>query len=272
MEVLADLLPQVVRLVESAAVLILEEYARYEHGGDVTLKSDRSPLTNADLASHRLLTAGLGALVPRYPVLSEEGADVPFAERERWPRFWLVDPLDGTREFLDRNGEFTINVALIERDTPLLGVVNAPALGETYEAARGVGARARSAQAPEPRPIHVADYRSAEHLRIVVSRSYSDPATEAFVASFPGAERRSIGSALKLCKIADGSAHLYPRFGPTMEWDIAAADCIVREAGGTVTDLAGEPLRYNKRDLHNPFFVAAGNPSPPWQTHLPHGR
>lgn len=260
------LLPQVVRLAEAAGEIVMNEYRRLGTSGPevLAIKDDASPLTAADLASHRLLGAGLAALEPSYPILSEEGASVPYEERARWERLWLVDPLDGTKEFLTRNGEFTINVALIERNVPVLGVVHAPALGKTYWATRSDGAFLRDG-ATAVRRIGVADYRKAARITVVVSRSHAGPTTDAFIAAIGNCEHKAVGSALKLCKVAEGSAHLYPRFGTTMEWDVAAAHCVVREAGGTITDLGGRELRYNKPDLRNPFFIVAGNPPFPWQ-------
>lgn len=266
---LEALLPQILRLAGAAGERIIVEYDRPVINGKrdgVTLKADRSPLTAADMVSHRELAAGLAGLQPPlYPVLSEEGALPSYEERARWNRFWLVDPLDGTKEFLNRNGEFTVNVALIEGNMPVLGVVHAPALGLTYWAGRGLGAFVRDETAGTSRRISVADYRTAPKVKVIVSRSHVGPLTEAFLTALGPHEREDVGSSLKLCRIAEGSAHLYPRFGPTMEWDVGAAHCIVREAGGTVTDLAGRELQYNKRDLHNPFFMAAGHPPFPWQ-------
>ena len=183
--------------------------------------------------------------------------------RQAWRRFWLVDPLDGTREFIKRNGEFTVNIALIEDGAPVLGVVHAPALELTYWAARGRGAF-KQAGLSEPVAIRACDYRSTG-LRIVASRSHAGEVLPRFLAALGDPPCVSQGSSLKLCLVADGTANLYPRFGPTMEWDVAAAHCIVNEAGGSVTAVDGAPLRYGKADLHNPWFVVAGNPAYPWQ-------
>lgn len=261
------LLPSVMRLVEAAGNLVLTEYDRLVGGsaGVVRLKADQSPFTTADAASHRLLAEGLAALDLRYPIVSEEGASPAYEERASWERFWLVDPLDGTKEFLSRNGEFTVNVGLIEHGMPILGIVHAPALKKTYWAARGLGAWLRDEPSAAPRRLHVADYRKAAMLKVVVSRSHPGPLIDGFLGAIGACQCENIGSSLKFCRIAEGSAHLYPRFGPTMEWDVAAAHCIVREAGGIVTDLAGRELHYNKADLHNPFFVVAGDPAFGWQ-------
>ena len=271
---LTSLLPHILRLAETAGKAVMVEYDRLAISGQrgaVTLKADHSPLTAADIASHRELAAGLAGLQPpQYPVLSEEGALPPYEERARWNRFWLVDPLDGTKEFLKHNGEFTVNIALIERNMPVLGVVHAPALGLTYWAGYGLGAFVRNDTAGTSQQIYVADYRTVSKLKVIVSRSHAGSLIESFLTALGPHECESVGSSLKLCRIAEGSAHLYPRFGPTMEWDVGAAHCIVREAGGTVTDLVGQELQYNKRDLHNPFFIAAGHPPFPWQ-HLVNG-
>ncbi|MFT0813732.1 3'(2'),5'-bisphosphate nucleotidase CysQ [Synechococcus sp. OH20] len=252
MQDLADLLPRVSRLSETAGQAILEIYRQDQI--QVRDKTDFSPLTEADLAAHHLILQGLQDLTPGIPVLSEECGGIPYSERQQWRQFWLVDPLDGTREFIGRNGQFTVNIALVEAGIPILGVVHAPALGLTYRAAQGLGAykgkepiRARPpAQAP---------------LQVVVSRSHRSPETEQFLERlrrrYGSLEVKSVGSALKFCLVAEGSAHLYPRFGPTLEWDTAAAHCIVEQAGGSVTNLQGDPLRYNKPELHNPPFVAA---------------
>ncbi|MEW6325436.1 MAG: 3'(2'),5'-bisphosphate nucleotidase CysQ [Nitrospirota bacterium] len=261
---LKALLPQVVALADRAGALIMTVYEQTDPG--VSYKADDSPLTRADMASHRLLMEGLSGLPPRWPVLSEESRAIPPEERQAWPRYWLVDPLDGTKEFIKRRNEFTVNVALIENHEPVLGVVYAPALKVCYYAARGVGAWKRQNDQP-PVAIRVADYR-ANGLKMVVSRSHAGGETEALVRKLDPAECISIGSSLKLCLVAEGRAHLYPRLGPTMEWDIAAAQCVVEAAGGTATDFSGNPLRYNKPSLENPNFIVCGYPPFPWRDYL----
>jgi 3'(2'), 5'-bisphosphate nucleotidase len=262
---LVSLLPKVVSLAEKAGEAVMEVYTR----GDFETtykKEDDSPLTRADLASHRLLVDGLRALTPWWPVLSEESKDVPYAERQAWERYWLVDPLDGTKEFIKRRDEFTVNVAMIERGEPALGVVYAPAMEELYYAARDQGSfKRRGDQSPER--IAVSDYRTGG-VTIVVSRSHAGAEVEALVRKIGPSESLSIGSSLKLCLVADGRAQLYPRLGPTMEWDIAAAQCVVEEAGGLVTDLSGRRLHYNKPSLQNPPFIVCGAPPFPWQEYL----
>jgi len=262
---LEALLPRVVALAEKAGAAVMEVYA----SGDFETtykKEDASPLTRADLASHRLLAEGLRALTPAWPVLSEESKEVPYPKRQSWKRYWLIDPLDGTKEFIKRRDEFTINVALIKRGEPALGVVYAPAMEELYYAARGLGSFKRKGEEP-PERIVAGDYRTGG-VTVVVSRSHAGARVEDLVRKINPAESLSIGSSLKLCLVAEGRAHLYPRLGPTMEWDIAAAQCVVEEAGGTVTDLSGRRLRYNKPSLENPPFIVCGAPPFPWQEYL----
>lgn len=218
-------------------------------------KSDGSPLTAADLASHHAIVAGLQRLTPELPVLSEESAAAEYETRRLWRRYWLVDPLDGTKEFIKRNGEFTVNIALIEDGVPVMGVVHAPVLDVTYYAERGRGAFVQRGDAPAT-PIRAVLHAKGEPAKVVASRSHSDERTTALLARLGEHECVSMGSSLKLCLVAEGGAHLYPRLGPTMEWDTAAAHAVVIEAGGVVLDSAGDPLQYNKSDLHNPeFFV-----------------
>jgi 3'(2'), 5'-bisphosphate nucleotidase len=257
-----DLLDQVASIARRAGANIMEIYAREDHG--TTLKDDASPLTLADEASHNTIVEGLAKLEPRLPILSEEAEAASPVVRAGWSRFWLVDPLDGTKEFIKRNGEFTVNNALIGR--PVLGVVYAPVLDLMYQAAEGHGAF-KGIGGDKPEPIAVSDYRSVG-LRVVASRSHAGELMPRFLALAGDPECVSKGSSLKLCLVADGTANLYPRFGPTMEWDVAAAHAIVAEAGGQVVDPAGAPLRYNKDDLHNPWFIVEGNPPFPWQSAL----
>jgi len=200
--------------------------------------------------------------------ISEEGAIAPYEARTRWPRFWLVDPLDGTKEFLQHNGEFTVNIALVEGEAPVLGVVYAPALDLLYVAGRGLGAWKHATGA---RPIRLASSPPppGEPLVVVESRSHPSPDLEAFLRTIKVARRVQAGSAIKFCLVADGSADIYPRFGPTMEWDTAAAQCVVEAAGGRVTDLDRQPLVYNKSSLLNPSFMVIGAGDYDWYRHLP---
>jgi 3'(2'), 5'-bisphosphate nucleotidase len=194
--------------------------------------------------------------------LSEENADIPFAERQQWSRYWLVDPLDGTKEFIAGRDEYTVNIALIENGCPILGVVAVPPTGVTYWAARGAGAWRRASESDEARRLRVAD-SDPETLRVAVSRSHADAATARFLAALPEAVALPLGSSIKLCAVAEGSAHLYPRFGPTSIWDIAAAHCVVTEAGGRVSpmgDLAALCTYFPRQVLNPPFIAYGGNP------------
>lgn len=246
------MLNEVLKLARDAGQRVMAIYDAGESGAQ--RKVDGSPLTEADLASHHTIIAGLKQLTPDLPVLSEESAEVGYDARQHWQRFWLIDPLDGTKEFIKRNGEFTVNIALIENGRPVLGVVHAPALGLSYFAEQGGGAF-RQLGENAPVAITVALHNEHEKIRMVGSRSHADPRQENLVAHLGECEFQSMGSSLKLCLVADGSAHLYPRLGPTMEWDTAAAHSVVLEAGGVVCNSRGEELRYNKTDLHNPPFV-----------------
>lgn len=219
---------------------------------DVTRKADRSPLTLADRESHRIIVRGLAALDPSTPVISEEGEIPPFAERRGWRRFWLVDPLDGTKEFIARNGEFTVNIALIENGEPVLGVVFAPALDLLYFARRGGGAW-KQEHGGAPTRIRSSEPSAGAPRTVVESRSHPSPELESFLAGIDVGRRVAVGSSLKFCWVAEGRADLYPRFGPTMEWDVAAGDCIYRNAGRD--GFNASPLAYNKPDLRNDHFV-----------------
>ena len=260
------LLDAVRRIADAAARRILRVY---HSPFEVARKADESPLTEADLASHRTIVEGLEGLSPALPVLSEESADeVDFATRAGWSRYWLVDPLDGTKDFVKRNGEFTVNVALIERHAPVLGVVAAPVTGVCYAAGRGLGARRYDPDGATS--VLRVRTSAAKPWRVAASRSHMDRRTEAFIRNLGPSERVSIGSSLKFCLLAEGGVDVYPRFGPTSEWDTAAAQCVVEQAGGRVTDLGLEPLRYNTGEsLLNPYFLAFGDPTVDWCGFLP---
>jgi 3'(2'), 5'-bisphosphate nucleotidase len=235
----------------------------YEGGFSVTLKSDRSPLTEADLAAQRLIASRLCALRPEIPLLGEESAAEAFAQRRAWRTLWLVDPLDGTREFVKRNGEFSVNIALVEDGEPILGVVHAPAHAVSYAAALGCGAfRLRQEDAPVPIRVQA---QAQTPLRVLGSRSHGDAKLDRALERLGAQQRISIGSALKFGLLADGSGDLYVRRGETSEWDTAAGQAVVLEAGGCVVDLHGQPLRYNQRDtLTNPWFMAYADRSRDW--------
>jgi 3'(2'), 5'-bisphosphate nucleotidase len=260
---LAALLEDCLHIAEEAGRAILGIY-----GSDfaVSHKDDNSPLTQADLASHHCIVGRLDKLTPDIPCLSEESAEIPYETRRGWQRYWLIDPLDGTKEFVKRNGEFTVNIALIEQGAAILGVVHAPVLGTTYLAARGVGAwRIRDGQreAIRTRPTPATPV-------LVVSKSHRDAALDQFLAHAPAHEALSRGSSLKFCLLAEGSADLYPRTGPTSEWDTAAGQCVAEQAGATVQTLPDwQPLRYNaKADLLNPGFIVIGEPAYGWREKL----
>jgi 3'(2'), 5'-bisphosphate nucleotidase len=250
---LNGLVPNVISLAHEAGNAILKVYDEMDTA--VEYKRDDSPLTQADLISHQIIEDGLAELTAEFPVLSEESREIPFSEREKWGYFWLVDPLDGTKEFLKRNGEFTVNIALIRDGAPILGVVYAPAIEKLYYGARGSGSFKE--EGGKLSPIHVANF-DAGTVRVVISRSHGsgEENLERFTGGAP-CEFVSMGSSLKFCLIAEGSADVYPRTGPTMEWDTAAAQCVVEQAGGTVTDLDGRAMVYNKPILLNPGFVAS---------------
>lgn len=260
-ETLGVLAGRVAAIAQAAGREILEVYA--ERDAAPTLKEDDSPLTAADLRSHRLIVAALAALTPGVPVLSEEAARPPWGERSRWARHWLVDPLDGTREFLSRNGEFTVNIALIEAHAPALGVVHVPVSDTTYRGIPGAGAWREVGGAPAE-VLHAATH-AADPVRVVGSRSHRGDSLDGFLARLGRHELKAIGSSLKFCLIAEGAADIYPRLGPTSEWDTAAGHAVAVAAGGTVVELDGRPLRYNTRDgLLNPFFVAYGDRQRDW--------
>jgi 3'(2'), 5'-bisphosphate nucleotidase len=247
-------------IAKAAGDAILEIY---HQDFAVQRKGDESPLTAADLASHRTIAQGLGEFDPDTPLLSEEGADIPFEQRRTWSRYWLIDPLDGTREFVKRNGEFTVNIALIENGEPTLGVVHVPVTGISYVGVRGAGAWKLDAdgQATEIR----AEGRHRRPVRVAGSRSHAGDSLKRFLERLGDHEIVSMGSSLKLCLVAEGVADIYPRLGPTSEWDTAAAQAVVEAAGGRVTDTKLEPLRYNtKESLLNPHFLVFGDPHEDW--------
>lgn len=231
-------------------------YAAMPALDNIQHKADGSPLTQADLAAHQVIAQALARLTPGIPVVSEEdGASQ--VHRQHQGRFWLVDPLDGTKEFLARNGEFTVNIALIEDGHPVLGVVVAPALGLTYWGATGLGAFRQSSQETEAIRVTSEQKRSGRTLRVLASKSHMDPETQAFLNRLGPHELMHAGSSLKFCRIAEGSADLYPRLSPTCEWDTAAGQAVLEAAGGCVLKLDGTPVRYGKPDVLNPHFVAA---------------
>ena len=262
---LSALLDPVAELALLAGKEILTVYNSEEFS--IEEKADKSPLTAADLASHHAIVDGLTALTADIPVLSEESASLPYAERSAWQRYWLVDPLDGTREFIKRNGEFTVNIALIDAGVPVLSVVHVPVSGVSYLACKGQGAF-KQEPGGERRAIRVRKLGDGP-VMVVGSRSHRGESLNSFLDKLGEHEMVGMGSSLKLCLVAEGAADLYPRLGPTSEWDTAAAQCVVEQAGGFVTDTAMEPLRYNTKDsLLNPFFLVFGDDSRDWSRYL----
>ena len=255
---------QILRIVIEAGDKIMVVYRSTDFS--VTQKGDDSPLTKADLAAHHHIVAALAALTPDIPVLSEEAADIPYSTRKTWSRYWLVDPLDGTKEFIKRNDEFTVNIALIENGEPTMGAVHAPALSLSYIAARGHGAwETRNGQARRLRTR-----KTPARPSFVVSRSHQDAELQKLLSTLPEHEAVSRGSSLKICMVASGEADLYPRTGPTSEWDTAAGHAVVLEAGGQMLRLPElTPLTYNQKDsLLNPGFIVLGDVTYGWAQRL----
>ncbi len=241
-----------------ACAEIMEVYASFT-SDQVMHKSDDSPLTRADLRANTVIQQTLEARFPDIPFLSEENKQIPYGIRTGFLRFWMVDPLDGTKEFVKKNGEFTVNIALIEEGRPVLGVVAVPVSGACYWAATGEGSWME--MEGQPVAIRARSFSQTDQgLRLVASRSHRDVDTEAFMARFDQPVIRPSGSSLKIIRLATGEADMYPRFAPTMEWDTAAADIILEEAGGKMVNAeTGKRLQYNKPDLLNPHFLAYGN-------------
>jgi 3'(2'), 5'-bisphosphate nucleotidase len=235
----------------------------YEQGFDVVWKHDDSPLTQADLASHRIICDALAQLTPDIPVLSEESSEIGYEVRSQWRQYWLVDPLDGTREFVNRNGEFTVNIALIRNHDPVLGVVHVPVSGVSYTGIVGTRASRRDVDGKdEDIGIRVP---CADPMVVVGSRSHANPVLMEFLDQIGDYELVSMGSSLKFCLLAEGRADFYPRLGPTSEWDTAAAHAVVLAAGGRIITLDGESLRYNtKKSLLNPEFLVIADPGKDW--------
>lgn len=265
--------PKVLAACYAAADAILEVYHGHKDM-NVEVKSDNSPVTAADHAAHAVLDPVLSAT--GYPVLSEEGRSIPFSERVSWTTYWVVDPLDGTKEFIKRNGEFTVNIALVREGQPIFGIVYAPVLGWLYVGGVELGARKSMVRVTWDELWSQAQHlpqRLPEVTTVVASRSHANPETESLIGRWESAhgpiERVSMGSSLKIGLVAEGRAHAYPRAAPTMEWDTAAGHAVLRAAGMELYQLLpdqergfrrGEPLRYNKENLLNPPFLACGAP------------
>jgi 3'(2'), 5'-bisphosphate nucleotidase len=264
MSVVPELAVEIGVIARAAGEAIM---AIYSSDFAVQTKADASPLTAADLAAQQVIMDGLLALDPVLPVLSEEAKALAWSERQHWSRYWLVDPLDGTREFVKRNGEFTVNIALIDQQQTVLGVVLAPVTGELYIAERGQGAWLQRNAGGEWQRIRARPL--AQPPMLAGSRSHGSEQATMLHALLGEHERVALGSSLKFCLIARGDADVYLRLGLTSEWDTAAAQCVLQEAGGAVLDLQGKPFSYNRGEsLLNPEFIAVGDTSVDWAARL----
>ncbi len=253
---LLELIPNLLEISQQAGYAIMKIYGTDDFG--VESKSDESPLTKADKAANKIICEGLEKLPLLYPIISEENKQLGFEIRKNWRRCWLVDPLDGTKEFIKRNGDFTVNIALVENGKVVLGVVGVPAHNEIYWAVKGAGAFLKAKG--KVTKLDAASFTDSDTgLKVVASRSHLNEETKAFISKFDRPELVSRGSALKFLLLAKGEAHIYPRIAPTMEWDTAAAQIVLEEAGGKVyVHETGLPLNYNRENLLNPSFVATG--------------
>jgi len=250
---------EIVRIAVDAGREILKIYNDGEEDIQSWQKADKSPLTAADMAAHNLIMERLLKAYPAIPVISEESASLPYEERKNYEYCWMVDPLDGTKEFINRNGDFTVNIALIEKNKPVAGVIFVPVTGASYYAVEGKGAYSLKGNYREKLKAPPF-YMDEKGLKIVGSRSHMNDETHKYLSQFKDAQLVAKGSSLKFMMIAEGEAHLYPRIAPTMEWDTAAAQAILEESGGHVIDFEfSKPLVYNKENLLNPHFVALGN-------------
>ena len=255
-----SLLEDVEAIAREAGAAIMKVYAR---DFSASQKEDESPLTEADTAAHEVITRRLGKLQSALPILSEEAVG-DFSGVDDSGRYWLVDPLDGTKEFIKRNGEFTVNIALIEKGRSILGVVYAPALNVAYLAAERLGAFKVGAERQRV-PIRVAAHKDGSSWRVVGSRSHAGDSLTAFLHQLGAHELMPMGSSLKFCLVAEGTADVYPRLGPTSLWDTAAAQCVVEQAGGRVIQLTGKPISYaDPSVVLNPFFLVHGKSTVDW--------
>ncbi|PAV25469.1 3'(2'),5'-bisphosphate nucleotidase [Tamilnaduibacter salinus] len=249
----SSLLPDVIRIAEQASEKV---FSIYQTDFSVQFKDDESPITAADIASHDIISRALRNLTPDIPILSEESASAPWGERRHWHQFWLVDPIDGTKDFTNRTGEFTVNIALIEGGEPVMGVVTVPAKHEVYYGTKREGAWKRERNG-RTRRLHVVV--PPEEKRVVASKSHLNEETRAFIDNLGPHQLVQAGSSLKFCRVAEGHADIYPRLGPTCEWDTGAAHAILNAAGGKVRTLDGDPVVYGKENVKNPYFVASGS-------------
>ena len=262
-------LEQVIDIAKAAGDAIMQVYST---DFNVVKKEDNSPLTQADLAAHQVIVQALSKLTPDIAILSEESDSIGFETRRQWQQYWLIDPLDGTREFVKRNGEFTVNIAFIDQHQPVLGVVYAPVTGLLYYASRGHGAY-KQFEVSGPQKIHTR-VLNLKQPTVAGSRSHSNEKMQQFMHNLESVagvapELISMGSSLKICLVAEGLADVYPRLGPTSEWDTAAAHCVLMEAGGDIVDMSNQSLLYNTKDsLLNPSFFAKSDGVHDWSVYL----
>jgi len=249
-----NLISSLISIVKEAGSEILKIYELEDLG--ISQKEDNSPLTLADNASNNVICNKLNKLTPNLPILSEEGGNISFDKRKKWDTFWLIDPLDGTKEFIKKNGEFSVNIALINHFKPILGIVYAPVLDTTWYGSASEGSF-KMIKNNKPEKINVLKFNKNETIKVVSSRSHSNNTKlDKFLTEYPKHELIFMGSSIKICLVADGSAHIYPRLGPTMEWDTAAAHAVVKFAGGNILDIDDKhELSYNKENLLNPSFL-----------------
>lgn len=263
---LPELIAPCISLAKKAGLCILEIYQNNAEI-NIQIKPDSTPVTYADIAAHDVITVGLKQLTPNVPILSEEGAKIPFTDRQSWQTYWLIDPLDGTKEFIHRTDEFTVNIALIHKGHSILGVIYAPVLDVCYYAYANAGAYKQIANSA-PQKIHTV--RTDENnLRITVSRRHSLAAAETFIEQIPNPVKIPKGSSLKTCLVAEGLADAYPCFGKTSEWDMGAAQCVIEEAGGCMIDLQFQPIKFNQQEsLLNPPLLVIGDKDYNWRQFL----
>lgn len=251
-QITEELIQEVIMISREAGDAIMEVYYT---DFDIKLKDDLSPVTQADKNANAIIERGLQSLDPVIPILSEEGRHITYKERKEWEMFWLVDPLDGTKDFIKKNSEFTVNIALVEDQTPVFGVVYAPAIDLLFWGTPENGAWKKETHNPAE-IMKVAD-QVDKTVKIATSRSHPSKKMNSFLTQFEMYELHSIGSSLKICFVSDGSMHLYPRLGPTMEWDTAAAHAVLKASGGELIQFGlSSPLQYNKKELLNPEFIA----------------
>ena len=260
-----SLLNDIVFLAKQAGNQVLNIY---QSDFTVGYKKDKSPITVADLASHDCICQGLRRLTPDLPIISEESKPIAYQKRQTWEKYWLIDPLDGTKEFLEKNGEFTINIALIEQYKPSLGVIFVPSKNICYFARKGLGAYKQIGQT-QPKVLLSRTWKEEQPITAVISRRHGKAELKKFLAQFPNLNLLYCGSALKFCWVAEGLADIYPRFSPTFEWDTAAGQCILDEAGGLVIDNTGQELQYNmSSSLQIANFLAIADKRHQWLHYL----